>query len=66
MYIVDYCITISGDYIELLRACLDCSQNFGKISYVFTKFGNKLNVDIFFTTLLKNSMLENGIKVNMP
>ena len=36
------------------------------ISYVFTKFGNKLNVDIFLTILKKNGMVENDINLNSP
>jgi hypothetical protein len=63
--------------IGWLRACSDCSQNkplarwqycqnFGRISYVFTKFGNKLNVAKILATLPKNGMVENGIKVNRP
>ncbi len=36
------------------------------IYYVLTKFDNKLNVDIFLAILLKNSMVENSIKVNRP
>ena len=41
-------------------------QNFGRISYVLTKFSNKLNVDIFLAALPKNDMVKNSIKVNMP
>jgi hypothetical protein len=37
---------------------------FGRISYVFTKFDNKLNVDIFLATLLKNGIVKNGINLN--
>jgi hypothetical protein len=39
---------------------------FGRISYVLTKFGNKLNVDIFFGNFAKKNMVENDIKVNIP
>ena len=36
------------------------------ISYIFTKFGNKLNVDFFLQLCLKIGILENIIKVNRP
>ena len=39
---------------------------FDRISYVYTKFGNKLNVDILLATSLKNGIVENSNKVNSP
>ena len=36
------------------------------ISYVFIKFSNKLNVNIFLITLPKNGMVKNGIKWTGP
>ena len=35
------------------------------IFYVLTKFDNKLNID-FFDNFIINSMVENGIKINLP
>ena len=46
------------DYLDYRQNKPYHCQNFGRISYVFTKFGNKLNVDIFLTTLSKNGMVE--------
>jgi hypothetical protein len=42
------------------------AKNFGRISYIVTKFGSKLNVSTILATLLKFGKVENVIKVNRP